>query len=313
MKHKTQKTEYRENKESVRNTVLDRIEEVTPYSKVHFVFRDALFWVLFAISIIVGAAGVAAMLFTAMNIGWEFHEATHDNLVTFLASTLPYVWFIILIGMVLLGYFDIRHTKRGYKYSLHTIVGISVAGSIVGGVVLHGAGMSRAIDEGIGRHIPLHSPALTKQEEMWTKPENGLLAGNVEYVDVTEDTVVLESFDKLDITINIEELRQSDIAVLESKKRVRVVGVEDEDGVFYACHVLPFDVMERPFEFKKMRENREAFMVRLREFERQREEFLDLRERKEEHVRSSKCLDVRPDRKQPQTLRNNMRAQKALF
>ena len=135
-----------------------------------------------------------------------------------------------------------------------------------------------------------------KQTELWSQPENGLLAGEIKSINATDTTAVLRNFEEReDFTIDIRELQQRDLEVLESAPQVRVVGIQDdEDGVFYACHVLPWRIAERPLDFKHIRENREEFLGRMKEFE---------YERNQPDARNSRCLDVQLKRQQ--SLRNN--------
>jgi len=136
----------------LRDRVLDRIskEGVEPIPWSLCVAKNSAFWLFFALSIFVGALSVATIIYTELNIGWELYDATHDNVYTFLIDSLPFAWLGVLVAVFVLGYYNVRQTKRGYRYPVWALALGSIFVSFVLGVYLHGAGYGKYVDETIG-------------------------------------------------------------------------------------------------------------------------------------------------------------------
>ena len=269
-----------EKKTNLSLKVLDRIEEsqVTPTPKWHFLLQNNVFWGAWVVSVLIGAASIAATLFTFSNAGWALYTATHNSLLELIVEVLPYLWVLVLVAVVAIAYYNVRHTQRGYRYPLWAIIGASITASLVGGIVLHGFGLGQDIDERAGKHIPLYRPALAQQQELWNNPTRGLLAGEVS--SVTDDgNFVLTTFDDEEWTVDGEDLREHDLEALEGGT-VRVVGLPTraEGKVLHACFVIPWEV-HGGREHKPMPVKRIA---------------AEVRERNIRGERSNECKGVRP-------------------
>jgi len=227
--------------ESFADKVLDRIEgeHVTPLSRTRFVAKDVLFWVLWVVSVLVGAMAVAASIFVLMNAGWRFYSATHANFITFLIDALPLFWLLAILLFILFAYENLRHTKHGYRFSLPLILLMSLPAILFFGICLFSIGLGKLMDDGIGRHVPFHQPVLIQQERLWMNPERGLLAGQVGTIDFAEQTFELTSFDGVVWQVSSQDLLAPDVRALARFPSVRIVGRSSEEGVFHACFILP--------------------------------------------------------------------------
>lgn len=277
----------KETSENVKDAVLKRLEAdaVAPRPKLHFLLKNYVFWSLWGVTLLMGAFASAAIIFQATHAGWEMYEVTHDNFITFLMNVLPFVWVVLLIAMVGLGYYNMRHTKCGYRYSLLAVIGVSVATSIVGGAVLHAAGVGRAVDEQIGRYVPFHKPVSIIQREIWSHPERGLVAGEVKHIAST--TVTLKSLGGDEVVMNTRELAPRDREILRSEKgMVRVIGVPSSSSTtFYACAVLPWN-LGKERTLKDIRQLRAEFQ--------ERDEYYRKDLTREQQI-THRCKGLRPD------------------
>lgn len=260
--------------------VFDLIEErqVTPTPKWQFLLKNNTFWGAWVLSVIIGAVSIAATLFALSNAGWELYTATHNSFLELVIGALPYLWLVVLLFMITVAYYNVRHTQRGYRYPIWAIVLASIAVSFVGGGVLHGYGLGETIDERAGKHIPLYRPALVEQQALWNNPTRGLLAGEVVSVD-DAGNFVLQTFEDEEWEVEGEDLRARDLeAVREGTVRVVGLPTRGEEKKMHACFVIPWEVYGgrevRPMPTKRI----------VQEF----------RERKFGEERSNECKGVRP-------------------
>lgn len=267
---------------NISNKVFEKIsdEKVCPKPRWEFVAKNTGIWVFGGVTVVLGSFAVAATLFVFKNIRFELYSATHENFITFTIEFLPYLWVVLLVLFISATHYSIRHTDQGYKYNLTMIIVSSVSLSLIFGSLLYLTGFGQIIDRDFGRHIPLHKTIESHNQKIWNNPERGLLSGRI-IISTSSEIILKDSNDK-DWILITSDLPGRGMEVLEKYEKVRVIGKDEENQMFYVCLVMPFG-MENP-EF--MRGEREGFPLKeMRNI---------LSERKFEEERNIKCKGVRP-------------------
>ncbi len=250
-----------QNNDTLKKEVLERIvrEEITPVSKTLFALKNILFWTLWILTMLLGALAVAVLIFTELNIGWEFYEMTHKNALTFFAHSLPYLWILLLGAVVILGIYNLRHTKTGYRYSLVVVVLVGVCGSVLGGVVLHSYGMGKVLDEGFGKFMPMYVPVRSEREGFWRQPERGLYTGTITALDNEQMVMTLVSTDGITHVLSTAYVPQTQLSEIEVNTRVRIMATSsDEDESIFVCRIHEWEDDEA-LTFGDMHERRQMF------------------------------------------------------
>ena len=226
--------------------VLERIEEdhVVPRPRVAFLFRNYTFWTLGALAVILGAFAFAAALFEVENAGWQFAIATHGGFLSLFLSAAPFLWVFALLLFLLLGYVNIRRTRRGYRYPLAVIALGAVLTSVALGTGLYAAGLGAELEEAVGDHPPFYRPILVEEQNWWVAPGKGLLGGTLVSLATSTDTFVLRDFSGTLWTVDAHDLRGNDLLVLARGGMVRIVGapVSASSTAFHACFVFPWTI-----------------------------------------------------------------------
>lgn len=254
-------------KKSLKDNVFDEIEtkNVCPKSRWFFGCRECLFWTLWFMSVFVGALAVAVCYYVLDHGQFFLHEATHANFVTFLFETLPYLWIVVFGTMLLIAIYNIKYTKRGYKYPLWQIVLSSIALSLIGGSALNALGFGYKVDATLGKNMPQYMSQEKLERKLWLSPENGRLLGR--QLESTNEPMHMVIFE--DVTGNrwamiTEELHERDRELLNSQGNVRVIG-EAVPGMpehFHACGVFPW-VLDNKMPREELNKERKAFIDRV--------------------------------------------------
>lgn len=258
-----------ENQETTKNltqSILARIDtdKVEPRSKFGLLCTYSFFSVASFISIVIGAVAVAVMVFTSLNMGWEYYEMTHDNLVTFVFNIVPYVWIVVLALTILFGYYNLRHTKRGYRYSLSVAVLGIIGASVVGGFTLYFLKVGYGVDHMTHMMFPNnYKEAFVMQKEMWHEPEMGRIFGVV--TAVVEDSFLVRDIENELWVVETDALPSFDWEYVQPEAEVRLIGVVDVQGkAVIGCVVLP-GIKEMPPSVKEVAERRGQFKSRVAE------------------------------------------------
>jgi hypothetical protein len=257
---------------SVAARVLERIEveHVTPRPRYTFVVRECLLWTLWVLTVLVGAAAVAVLLYVGMNATYAFYEVTHHNFLTFLFAVLPYLWLILLVVMAYVAVFGLRQTKRGYRYSVVALVGSSLIASLGGGALLYAFGFGHALDQLLGREIAQYMSMEKMELKLWQMPASGRMVGMVvPRPEVMTRDAKLQFKDSNGVywTVSSTELTEYEMQLLLTKNRVRLLGTSTAPQVFHICAVFPW-MFEKAMAQAEMEHERRLFEARIRDFTR---------------------------------------------
>lgn len=270
-----------EQKPNLKNAIFERIldEKVNPKPRWIFRSHEAMVWVLWAVSVLIGALAIAVSMFVISHGQYALFEATHENFVTFMMEALPYVWFVTFGTMAFAAVYNLRHTKRGYRYPVWQILASSVVLSFAGGSALQFFGFGYWVDHELGEQMPMYASQEKVDLKIWQAPEDGRLIGRVLEKNLETDDFIFEDTTGTYWAINREELPERDARLLESNKTVRVLGrVVDEDAMlFHLCGVFPW--MNGPeVNSKLLGEERNMFIQNAKEHLQRLEERIESRE-----------------------------------
>jgi len=254
---------------TIKSSVLSRIacEQICPRARMWFRCREGLWWLGWITTIAAAAVAVAVSFFVVSHRAYSLYEVTHDTFLGFMIDVLPWLWVGIFLVSALGAYVYVRNTKRGYRYSLWLIVGVSVSVSVVCGLALHWWGMSLAFDRLAGYYMPgwYHSQDQL-EERFWQQPAAGRLLVRVLVNAESEGVITVVDVEGATWELNTSELFAEDIALLRSGQQVRVLGFVQPTTLVYhlrACGVFPWRY-EHMVSMKQHRHDRAEAVYRLR-------------------------------------------------
>lgn len=274
------------NKGALQEEILKKIEgeHIAPKTKLYFIFQEVLLWLLLGMVLVVGSLSFAAMLFAEIHAGWEYYEATHTNMLTFAFHTLPVIWILSIVIALILTYYILRKTKRGYRFAFISVFMMSFLSIGLVGVFLHIFGAGYTVDHTIGSKLPFHLSAEMRERAVWDNPNFGRLVGTV--VEDREDVYTLVDVRGTRWQLHYEDLLEEELALLAGDSTVRVLGVATPDMTFRVCAILPGGIEQNRAAIS-FDERRKLFKQVLRE----RIAFTD--ERDVVRMRSKECESVR--------------------
>lgn len=237
-----QKTSYSD----ITNRILTRIEteHITPRARAVFVLQECGVWGLWLATVIVGAVAVAVTAYVAMNAEYALYEATHENFFTFIIEVLPYIWLVLFVVMTLIASKQLRQTKHGYRYTTISILGSSIAFSLLGGCAFQYLGFGYAFDQILGQQIALYMSQEKMDLKMWQMPESGRLVGMLvppdDVVFPPREALLFQDINGVQWSVGDSEMNPRETALLQSGGRVRLLGTSTAPGVFHVCGIFPW-------------------------------------------------------------------------
>lgn len=158
-------------------------EKIAPKPRWHFLLKNYVVWIVGALALLVGAASVSVMIHLFRYNNFALLTVGDKSFGKFFLLTLPYFWLIFLGLFIFVVYYNFKHTKKGYFYSLPLVVFISILASLSLGSLFHSLGLGRMIDDALGRQAPFYGKVFNRQLDFWFAPKEGRLTGVVIGVD----------------------------------------------------------------------------------------------------------------------------------
>lgn len=159
----------------------DEIKEkhIKPKPKWEFILKEYVIWIFAGASFLVGSLAVAVIIHMIRNNDWDLYERVSGNLPSFIFATLPYFWLLLLSAFIALAYYNFKHTKSGYRFSLRLLVAGSILASVFLGVFFYNFGLGWTIDKAFSARLPFYDRLIFHRRMIWDNPERGMMAGRV--------------------------------------------------------------------------------------------------------------------------------------
>ena len=218
------------------NLVFDRIKEghIAPKPKWHFLLKDSVVWVLGVLALLIGMVATSVTMYLLAYNDWTVYEEMSESFLSVVILSMPYFWLIIFALFIVVVYYNIKHTKKGYKLSLPIIIVVCVSASLLGGGFLFAAGAGQAIDDVLSEKISIYHKVLNPHADMWNMPSEGRLAGLV-VRKIDDSNFILVDIRRREWELNC--LAPCIAGMLEVGRPTKVLG-QIEGEVFKASQVM---------------------------------------------------------------------------
>jgi len=263
----THHTQHHTENSALTDAVLQKIEQehIAQVPKWQFTLGEALMWSAWAVSVFLGALAFSVIIFFTIHAQFAPYEATHDHLFGFLLAVMPYAWVGAFVLMALLAHYNLRHTRHGYKFEVWQVLLSSLIVSLMGGMVLHTAGVGFRVDHLFASRVPLFPAFSALELRMWQHPQEGRMVGTFKGETQLPHIVAFTDLQGQEWELDVQELNAQDMKTLHEKHKVRIVGlVSSSSDRFHGCGVFPW-IGDQNLSRQELKKEREAFVERMRE------------------------------------------------
>jgi hypothetical protein len=222
---------------SIGRDVIEMIKNknIRPQPKWKFLLKDYFIWFVGIVSIVIGSLAFSVIIYMLKNSDWDVYEHINNSLFEFIVVTLPYFWIAFLVLFVFIADYNLKHTKKGYRYQVHVVMIVSVTVSMILGLFLYNIGVGRAIDDVFAEKIPVYKQMVNKMHQrgkMWNRPNEGFLSGMIVSMD-SKDRFRISDIHNTVWDIHGENAYTDEKAHLAINKGVRIFGriIEKSDNV----------------------------------------------------------------------------------
>ena len=220
---------------TIKDTIINKLHqsEVEPRTKWYFAAKNIVFWVLFVFSVLIG--GMAMSIVFHLSLMNPVHELSDVSWWHRLIMFVPVFWLGLLSVFVISAFFNVTHTKIGYKYNHYLIVVISILASFVLGFVFMLGGINKIIEQKTFDHVPGYRQLQVQQYHGWMNPEAGRLIGVVETR--SGEVIELRAVDRSLWSVGGDP---AVVAIIQPGMRLKIFGRMSGDHMFDAQIISPW-------------------------------------------------------------------------
>ena len=221
--------------------LLKKIQSKKIPQKPHlrFVIKNIFFWILFAVSIIIGGLSFSVILFAFSQADLDILSHISDSKTEFVLGILPFFWIISCALLLLISIFGIRHTKTGYRYSPFLVFGSSIAFSIILGASLFFAGGAEKMEQIFAKNIPIYKGIGERKISRWSMPENGFLSGKI--IKKEENLITVEDWNSKRWEVDFKNAVIKGRIFLEKDEKIKIIGKIFKNNIFIAKQIGPWE------------------------------------------------------------------------
>ena len=225
---------------SLSEKVLALIKEkkIQRKAKWTFLLRDWVVRMFGFVSLLVGGLAFSVIMYMIRNNSWEEYSYTGDSFLQFMILSLPYFWIGFLVLFVIIADYNIRHTKKGYRYRLPVVVFASVFVSTLLGGLFYSVGMGQAIDDILSKNTPYYEQFINPSFKIWQNPEKGLYSGVVISANAENELIFQDINGKLWTVIYNEHDCMLEHGISENIQ-VRIFGENTREDLIEAEKIVP--------------------------------------------------------------------------
>lgn len=238
--------------EKLSKKVVEKIkkEKIKPIPKWRFILRHSLLWILFTANLIFGALGFAIIIYLTANND-AFSEFTlAENLWQWIFLSIPIAWILLTISLLIISYLYFKNTDRGYKFTAIKIFLFNICATLILGLIIYESGFSEKVNNIFLKSIPFYSHTLDTRSQVWMRPEQGYLAGDIESINKQDETLTLKDLDENNWSVDYSNSQIRHSVNLEIGERIKILGETEDNDTFIASEIRPWTGQGR-----KMQEN----------------------------------------------------------
>ncbi len=225
--------------------ILDEIEKrkVVPIPRWHFLLRRSVFWVLAVFSVITGSISMATAIYVFVDHDFVVDHANINRfldqqpLIEDIIVSIPYLWLVAMVLFVLVAYYGLRHTRKGYRYPTLRLI----AGSMLLSLLL--SGLLNLFDVGLIIHrylienVRAYGRLVYTNEQRWSQVKKGWLGGKVIREDKVQRQLIVMDYRKRLWTVDIGTTTVKPGTLMLPGKYIKITGTKTGSQSFQATSI----------------------------------------------------------------------------
>lgn len=236
--------------------LLQRIEEkkIKPLARWRFLLKDCVVWGMGSLSLVLGGLSMLLVFYMLSHNNPDSYEMSIGKVWDKFFLIVPTFWIACLAVFIFIIFYNIKHTKKGYRYSVMSVLLFTVLASALLGGIFYVFGLGDAVNVVLGKKAPFYDRLMNPRIDFWSKPKEGRLTGVIDS-EMDDGYIVFDRGGK-EWRVITTKARKKQCVNIGVGRSARFLGEMQGNDEFVALEILPaiasgdgfFDRFGRPHE-----------------------------------------------------------------
>jgi glucan phosphoethanolaminetransferase (alkaline phosphatase superfamily) len=210
--------------------------KIKPKGRWYFLLKNYSIWFVGILALLAAGTAVSIMIYFFRYSDFGMRGEINKSWAEMLILTMPYLWILFLGIFVFVIYYNLKHTKTGYRYPIWLIITVAVSASIFLGGFFTLIGWGEELDEMLEKQTPVYGQMMNPHIAFWSNPEEGRLLG------ITSSPLKDNEFnlvDKDDKEWTIVTREEDEKFMIVIGQPIRLLGEKKSDTRFEVIRIMP--------------------------------------------------------------------------
>ena len=212
-------------------------EQLHPRPRWVFLTRNYFFWLMFALTTLLGGLAFGMILFLIGDLDWDIYHYLNLGLPEAVLISIPYLWIALMLFFLFTTYYNFIHTRTGYRYRFVVILFISLVISVLLGLGFYHYGWTEAVENHLRKRFPGYHRLVYSGEKQWMHPEKGLLSGTVTAISPENNRLWVEDHRGQRWEIDISQAAIRGNIPLSENLKIKLIGQRLSEDIFEATEI----------------------------------------------------------------------------
>lgn len=223
-------------------SILEEIEKraIVPIPRWRFLLKWAGFWLLAAVALLAGGISLAtsnSILFSHDFLVDHYYSSlffSEHPVIGNIILSIPYAWLLLLALVILIAFYSVRNTKKGYQHSGKRFIAVFLFLSIVLSIGFNAAMIGEYTSDYFEKNFHGYRELVDSTEGQWSQPAKGFLGGRLIEYTKSSHRLVLRDFNGGLWHVDISQAKKSSKTSLVPGSYIKIHGHQSGTHTFSA-------------------------------------------------------------------------------
>jgi heme/copper-type cytochrome/quinol oxidase subunit 2 len=213
-------------------------EKLQPKPRWQFLLKDYVVWAVGGLALFLGSAAMSLIFYMASHEDIGAYQRAGGKPLEILFLVVPFFWLLCLAFFVFIVWYNVKHTKKGYRYPLPIMLAVIIGASVLLGGIFYAIGFGEKVDDELGRRAPFYDRVMNPHVDFWSQPERGRLMGMI-ISQNGDNEYVLVNREREEWKLLTTDAKQLAGIKIEVGRPINVLGKVSDDNIFQVTEILP--------------------------------------------------------------------------
>jgi hypothetical protein len=218
-----------------------KTKEIKPIPRWEFLLKEYVVWGIFVINLVLGSLGMGFIIYLFTHNEAVSEPTLVQNPLQWLFISVPIFWILLTLLFSFIAYYNFKHTAGGYRYTVAKILTVNLLISLILGILCNATGFVERINTALTEKIPYYQQFTDTRYQIWQRPEQGYLAGEIITIDEAGNQISLSDLNSKLWRVSITAATIKPSVSIKKGEKIKLLGKVIDENAFTASEIRPWE------------------------------------------------------------------------